>query len=331
MRNILALIVASLMLNLPARAADPFVVYEGGDGPGKGKHVVFVTGDEEYRSEDMCPQFAKILSKYHGFKCTVLFAINKQTGENEPTVLDNIPGLEALDSADLMVVMARFRNLPDEQMKHIDDYLKSGKPVIGIRTATHAFNNPKSTYAQYSHNSKVAGWEGGFGRRVLGETWINHHGKHKSQSERGVVAPGQEKNPIVRSCQDIWGPSDVYTVRLPQPEGCVPVIMGQVLEGMNPTDKPVTDVKNNPMMPIAWTRTYDIGGKTGKVFTSTMGCAQDFESEGFRRLLVNATYWAVGLEEKIPEKAKVDIIGEYKTLPMGFGTFKKGVKPADHQ
>jgi len=196
------------------------------------------------------PQFAKILSKYHGFKCTVLFAINKQTGEIEPTVLDNIPGLEALDSADLLVIMARFRNLPDEQMKHIDDYLKAGKPVIGIRTATHSFKISKGTYAQYSYDSKVAGWEGGFGRRVLGETWITTTASIIAvRTRHRRPGPGEEPH---RSRL----PGHLGSVRrlhrpLPQPEGCVPVIMGQVLEGMNPTDKPVTDVKNNPMMPIA--------------------------------------------------------------------------------
>ena len=115
------------------------VVYEGDAGPGKGKHIVLVSGDEEYRSEEALPQLGKILARHHGFKCTVLFAIDPETGTIDPTA-SNIPGLEALDSADLMVIFTRFRDLPDEQMKHIVDYLDAGKPVVGIRTATHAFN-----------------------------------------------------------------------------------------------------------------------------------------------------------------------------------------------
>src|SRR5207247_6392577 len=110
---------------------------------GKGKHIVLVSGDEEYRSEESLPQLGKILAKHHGFKCTVLFAIDKKDGTINPNQNDNIPGLEALKTADLMVVFLRFRNLPDEQMKHIDEYVAAGKPIVGMRTATHAFQIPK--------------------------------------------------------------------------------------------------------------------------------------------------------------------------------------------
>src|SRR5262249_28249859 len=123
---------------VPCRAADPWIVYEGGDGPGKGKHVVLVSGDEEYRSEEALPQLAKILAKHHGFTCTVLFAIDKD-GTINPQVTDNIPGLEHLKNADLMVIATRFRDLPDNQMQYVDEYVRAGKPVVGMRTATHAF------------------------------------------------------------------------------------------------------------------------------------------------------------------------------------------------
>ena len=105
-----------------------------------GKHIVFLTGDEEYRSEEAGVALARILAVRHGFKCTVLFAIDPADGTINPLVLDNIPGIEALDSAVLCVVNLRFRELPDGQMKHIVDYVNSGKPIIGPRTATHAFN-----------------------------------------------------------------------------------------------------------------------------------------------------------------------------------------------
>ena len=74
-RFALCLLVLGLIAST-ARATDPWIVLEGGDGPGKGKHIVLVSGDDEYRSEEACPQLAKILSKQHGFKCTVLFAID---------------------------------------------------------------------------------------------------------------------------------------------------------------------------------------------------------------------------------------------------------------
>jgi hypothetical protein len=321
----------AIALALLGGAQDPWVVYPGGEGPGKGKHAVLVSGDEEYRSEEALPQLGKILAKHHGFTCTVLFPIHKQTGEIDPNASDNIPGLEALAKADLAIFALRFRKLPDEQMKHVDDYLNSGKPIIGMRTSTHAFQL-KGTYAKWDWQSKVPGFEQGFGRQVLGETWINHHGHHGKESCRGVIAKGQESHPVVRGCEDIWGPTDVYGVRLPLPGDSTPLVLGQVLAGMNPKDPPVEGKKNDPMMPIAWTKTWSPAeGKKARVFTTTMGSSTDLQSEGLRRLLVNASYWAVGMEDKIPERAKVDLVGEFNPLPFKFNGAKKGVKPADHR
>jgi type 1 glutamine amidotransferase len=312
-------------------AAAPWVVYQGGDGPGKGKHIVLISGDEEYRSEEALPQLGKILAKHHGFKCTVLFALDKD-GTINPNKNDNIPGLEHLKNADLMILFTRFRNLPDEQMKHIVEYVESGKPIIGMRTATHAFNLKSQTYARYSWNSN-AEWRGGFGRQILGETWVNHWGHHGSQSTRGILVPDQKDNPILRGIKDgdIWGPTDVYEVHLGRE--CTPLVLGQVLKGMKPDD-PAADgkdaKKNEPMMPVAWTKSYKgLSDKTGRVFTTTMGAAQDLQSEGLRRLLVNAAYWAVGMEDKIDAKAKVALVGEYKPTRFGFNGFQKGVKPSD--
>ena len=306
------------------------IVYDGFDGPGRGKHVVLVSGDEEYRSEEALPQLGKILARHHGFKCTVLFAVDPKTGLTDPNTNSNIPGTEALASADLMIIATRFRNLPDEQMKHIADYVDAGKPIIGMRTATHAFKIPPGkTYSRYSFKSRK--WPDGFGRQILGETWIAHHGRHGSQSTRGVIVPAERDNPIVRGCEDIWGPTDVYRVRLPLPGDSKPLVMGQVLTGMKPADKPVGGKQNEPMMPVAWTRTYKAKtGRVGRVFTTTMGASTDLASEGLRRLLVNAAYWAAGLEKKIPAKANVDIVGTYNPTNFGFGRFTKGVRPADH-
>lgn len=315
------------------RADEPWVVYDGGDGPGKGRHIVLVSGDEEYRSEDALSQLGRILAKRHGFRCTVLFAVDPKTGEINPVIRDNIPGLEALRTADLMIIATRFRDLPDAQMRHITDYVDAGKPILGMRTATHAFNIPAGrTYHRYSYNSREADWDGGFGRRVLGETWINHHGQHGKQSTRGVIAAGMKDNPIVRGCEDIWGPTDVYGVRLPLPGDSRAVVLGQVLEGMKPADKPVAGKPNDPMMPVAWVRSYaGEKGRTGRAFTTTMGAATDLESEGMRRLLVNAAYWCIGMEARIPAKADVTLVGRYDPLPFGFGGHRKGVKPADHR
>ena len=315
------------MAGVTASSAD-WLSVPGAAGPGKGKRVVLISGDEEYRSEQALPQLARILATRHGFDCTVLFAIDPKDGTINPDRNDNIPGLDALDKADLMVLFTRFRNLPDAQMKHIVDYVESGRPIVAIRTATHAFNlTPGSTYARWSWNSKE--WDGGFGRQMLGETWVAHHGKHKVQSTRGIIAAGQERNPILRGIGNgaIWAPTDVYEVRLPLPEGTTTLVLGQVVEGMKESDAAAEGVVNDPMMPVAWTRSY----RGARVFTTTMGSAQDLLNEAFRRLLVNACYWAVGLEGRIDARSSVGLVGEYAPLAFGFAGAAKGVKPADLQ
>lgn len=325
----------------PAAADDElWVTYDGFDGPGKGKHIVLISGDEEYRSEEALPQLGKILAKHHGFKCTVLFAIEPGTNVINPNNGRNIPGLGALKSADLMVVALRFRDLPDEQMKHIDDYLRRGGPVIGMRTSTHAFNIDKNKpYGHYGngYNGPKEQWRDGFGRLVLGEKWISHHGGHKRESTRGIPAPGAEDHPILRGIEEksIWGDTDVYGVRLPLPGDSKPIVLGAVLKGMDPDDEPVEGKKNDPMMPVAWAKSYQLPeGKKGQAFTTTMGSSSDLVAEGTRRMLVNAAYYLLGMD--VPKKGtKADIVGEFDPSPYSFhrGDYfiKKGMTPADHK
>jgi hypothetical protein len=320
-------------LAVRARAADPWLVFDGKEGPGHGKQIVLMSGDEEYRSEEGLPQLGKILAKRHGFHCTVLFSINPKDGTIDPNEHSNTPGTQFLETADLLIILTRFRNLPADQMKYVSDYIESGRPIMGLRTATHAFDIPgKGPYSHYSWASSEKGWDGGFGRHVLGETWINHWGGHKSQSTRGVFAPGVADSPILRGIKDgeIWVPTDVYQVRLPMLPDVKPLILGEVLTGMKPTDPPLEGKKNNPMMPIAWTKPYTgTSGKTAQNFCTTMGASVDLKNEALRRLLVNAAYWCVGLADKIPAKADVALVGEYHPSDFGFNGYKKGVKPAD--
>lgn len=334
------LLFAAFCMLLPAglthgggKNTDPlWVVYEGKDGPGKGKHIVLVSGDEEYRSEEALPQLGKILASQHGFRCTVLFAIDPKTGEINPNVNNNIPGLEHLKTADLMIIATRFRNLPDDQLQHIVDYVESGKPIIGLRTATHAFNLSKSKFQKYSWGNKGKEWTGGFGREILGETWVAHHGAHNKESTRGLIAPDKQKHPIVCGIKDgdIWGPTDVYTANPPKTGDTNVLVLGQVLVGMKATDEPVKGKKNDPMMPLAWTRVLNNEGKSQRVFTTTMGSSTDFESLGLRRLVVNATYWTLGMEEAIPESGtRADIVGDFHPQPFRFNGYRKGVRPAD--
>lgn len=308
----------------------------GAAGPGQGKKIVLISGDEEYRSEQALVQLAKILSQRHGFDCTVLFAIDPQTGTINPNVTTNIPGLQALDHADLLILFTRFRNLPDEQMAHIDSYLKSGKPVIGIRTATHAFNIPGSaTYAHYSngYQGPKKEWTDGMGRLVLGERWYTHHGHHRHQSTSGVIAPGEQEHPILRGIHDgdIWGSTDVYGVRLPLPGDAQPLVLGKVMNrageydaadihfGLRPTDSVPDADKNDPMMPIVWVKSYQLpDGQPGKSMTSTIGSSVDLLNAGVRRELVNGTYFLLGLSDQIPANGtNVHLVGDYQPTAYG--------------
>lgn len=326
-----------------SRAAD-HVVYEGKDGPGKGKHVVFLTGDEEYRSEEGLPMLAKILSQRHGFKCTVLFSVDAD-GTINPNNGASLSNPAALDSADAIVMLIRFRHWSDEAMKHFHDAVQRGVPIVGLRTATHAFNMPKdSTYGAWTWNNK----EGGFGRIVLGETWVSHWGKHRAEATKGVIEASAKENPILRGVADVFGTTDVYEAA--PPADATILMRGLSLKGMNPTDEPADYKKknkagveqgvNDPAMPIAWTREVkNAAGKTNKVLCTTMGAATDLTSEGLRRLVVNGVFWGLGME--IPMKADVSYVDSFNPLMYGtkdgtdasdphrFRGFRKGVKPED--
>ncbi|WP_340105463.1 ThuA domain-containing protein [Rhodohalobacter sp. 8-1] len=319
--------------NMYGQEAEQWITFEPAHGTDNGQHIVLVSGDDEYRSEEAMPLLAKILSNHHGFKTTVLFAIEPGSGEIKPNFQNNIPGLENLVSADLMVLFTRFRELPDDQMRYIDEYVQAGKPIVALRTATHAFaysENSESEYAKYSYNSSVPGWEGGFGRKILGETWVDHHGDHGNEGTRGLIDGINERydHPIIRGVYDIWGPTDVYGTR--ELEGEVDVLVwGASTKGMTP-ETPINWEKS--IMPVAWTKIYRLEqGNTGNVFTTTMGSSEDMESEGFRRLLVNACYWALDMGEEVPEKTNVDIIGDYSPTNFGFGDFIEGLKPVDYK
>jgi hypothetical protein len=318
---------ALLLGNFGGAQALPWVVYPGQAGPGQGKHIVLIAGDEEYRSEEALPMLAKILAVRHGFKCTVLFSQDSASGYINPDNQTYTPGLSLLATADLLILDIRFREWPDKDMKHFADFTHSGKPMIGIRTSTHAFSytrNPSSPYAKYHFQSSA--WKGGWGRQVLGETWIDHWGGHGSQSTRGVVRADRKSHPIVKGVADIWGPTDVYQTTTLLGDADV-LVDGQVLSGMKPTDQPVA---GKATMPIAWIKSFTGDNqKTARTFTTTIGASQDFQSEGLRRMVINACYWGLGMEASIPEKSNVDYVGTYSPLAFSGGGYRKNVKPDD--
>ena len=308
--------------------AKGWVKYEGRKGPGKNKHIVFITGDEEYRSEEAMPMMGKILSLRHGFDCTVLFAMDDATGTIDPDNQTNIKGMHFIKDADLVVLFTRFRELPDDQMKYFVDHLEEGKPVIGLRTSTHAFSYTRNKASEYNHfHWQSKGWVGGFGQQVLGDTWVNHHGHHGQESTRGVIEGRHQSHPILTGVKDVWGPTDVYGVAH-LPDDISVLVHGLTLNGMKSDSLPNYD---KPLMPVAWVREHNgKHGKLNRIFCSTMGAATDLESAGLRRLLVNACYWGLGMEDLISADSSVAYVGEYHPTPFGFGKFVRGVKPESH-
>jgi len=314
-------LVLSLLLFVARSFAAP-LVFEGAEGPGKGKHIVFLAGDHEYRSEESLPALARILAKHQGFKCTVLFNIDPATGEITAGN-SNMPGMEALKTADLAVVFLRFQQFPKEQMEHFDAYLNRGGPVIGLRTATHGFKTSKDDpFAKYSYDSKVAGYELGFGHQVLGQTWVGHYGTNHKQSTRITIVDDKKSHPILRGVKDVWVQVGGYVGK---PTDGEILTMAQPLNGMTP-DSPADATK--PPMPSEWTRSYrSASGQTGRVFTTLYGTSEDITNEGYRRMLVNGCFWALGLEDAIKADSKIDFVGPFQPNTFGNAANAKGIKP----
>lgn len=323
-------IVLSLIAASSLTAAD-HVVYEPA-GTAKGKHIVLLSGDEEYRSEEAMPMLGKLLSQRHGFKCTVLFSLGTG-GVIDPTNGASLSNPDALDSADAIVMLLRFRHWDDTTSKKFAAAINRGVPIIALRTSTHAFNG-------YPQESPFAAWNfnnnGGWGRKVLGETWVSHWGKHKVEATKGIIEAANANHPILRGVSDIFANTDVYEAA--PPADAVVLVRGQILQGMTPDTPPASYKKataakveqdvNDPMMPVAWVRVVkNDAGSENKVFCTTMGAATDLATEGTRRLVVNAVFWGLGFE--VPEKADVTIVGDYQPTMYGFKGNKQGLKPDD--
>lgn len=303
---------------------DPFsVVYEGSSGPGAGKQVVLIAGDHEYRSEEILPAMARILARRFGFACRVFFTLDEE-GFIEPGS-SNVAGLEALRDADLLVLGLRFQDFPDEQMQHIVDYLARGGPVLGIRTSTHAFNIPDGPFRKYTWDYEGSDYEGGFGRQVLGETWVGHNGTNHEQSTRIRAVVAQSDHPILRGVEDAHVASGGYQA-YPVADAVI-LATAQPLDGMAAGAAPAAE---RSAMPAAWTRAYAVDdGPSGRVFTTTHGASEDFLDESFRRMLINAALWAVGVDEAITADLDVALVGPYYPAGFAFDGYRRGVRPSD--
>lgn len=322
-------LVAILMSALPAFApaqSDGMLHVPAGDGPAMGKRIVLIAGDEEYRSEEALPMLARVLAVHHGFECRVLFHVDPASGAIEPGEHAHVVGLEHLDDADLVVMALRFRRWADADMARFVAYVESGRPIVALRTSTHAFAYPRddaSPFATWSFDR-----DGGFGKRVLGETWVAHHGEHGVQGTRGVIEIGSAAHPILRGARDVFGPTDVYAIGA-LPADATVLLRGAIVAGLTPDAAAIDEPDGAPRMPLVWTRARRIeGDRVQRVVCSTIGSADDLACEDLRRLVVNACYWAAGLEHAIPERARVEPVGGYAPSRFGFGNHVAGITPA---
>ena len=255
--------------------------------------VVFVCGDHEYSGEQTLPLIAAELEKNYGMKTIVLKASPDQNSEKD------LPGMDILEKADLVVFFLRWRQLPTDQLAHIEKYLKSGKPVMGFRTSTHAFNFPKgheserwNAFGEFAFNAPPGWW---------GKAEHTHYG-HKSTTDVSVIEK-QKNNPILQGVSPTFHvPSWLYRVLPDYPNnGSEWLLMGK---SVNP-DK--IAIEN----PVAWTGKNSFGGK---VFFTTLGHPEDFAEESFQRLIINAIHWELG--KKIPKKwkGKIEINVPYRGI-----------------
>ena len=287
--------------------------------------VVFVTGDEEDRSEESMPMLASLLQKSLDAEVSICYSLDS-SGYVDPNNTKSISGLEALTDADLMVIFTRFRALPDDQLKLIDDFAQSGKPMVGFRTATHAFF--------YEDDSSKIYYNEEWPTKVFGQKWITHHGHFEDGHGRLTdveIIEGKEDHPIVRGVTDFEAYSWLYHVDGGNDSlygDCDPLLLGTSLrsnhqEAGRLDQYPLTN-------PVAWTKTYQGTGGTSRVFFTTLGHPFDFKETSMRKLALNGIFWALGKENEIPQEGLNADFGDYTYDPnnSGFGEkFKKELKP----
>lgn len=300
------------------------VVFES-QGEANGKKIVFIASDHEYRSEETCPALARILAKHHGFKTVVCFGVD-ENGEIKAGASD-IKGLEHLADADGCVMFTRFQDLQDEQMAHIDAYLNRGGPIVGLRTSTHGFKIPEGKkYHKYDFRYNGDDYLNGFGHQVLGQTWVGHYGKNHQQSTRIEIIPESKDHPVLRGVKDIHVQAGGYNAE-PQADWEI-LTMAQPLMSMEFDGEPDA---TKPPMASEWMRTYKgKDGATGRAFTSLYGASEDILNPGYRRMIINAIYWSVGMEDQIEADSNIDFVGPYKPNTFRGNANAPGIKPEEY-
>lgn len=249
-------------------------------------HAVIVVGTLHYSPERTMPVFSKELERF-GFRTTVVLG----TGNPEKKTEDVLPGIEVLADADVAIFFTRFLKLPDDEWQPIEDYIKSGKPIIGLRTANHSFKYPKG-HPRFN-------WNDDFGRRALGTPYVVHQ---TSKTQISVVEKSRHHPIMTNVTKKKWESlGTLYLTRLQK--GCVPLVTGTGDGKARVLNKSFgrIEVKPHESDVVAWAWQNEWGGK---VFGTSFGHPGDFAEESFVRMLVNAAHWSVdrslpGADEKV--------------------------------
>jgi len=323
MKNILPTYLITIFILIGCKdSTDKKAVVSDDPSTAEPMHIVFVTGGEEYRSEESMPMLARLAKRELNAKVTICYALDS-LGIVDPNRLDHIAGLEALETADLMVIMTRFRSLPENERTYISDYVESGKPIVGFRTSTHALKYEDPTLAY---------WNNEWPTKVFGQQWITHHGHFDDGNHplTEVYDIGKE-HPILNGFNSIKAYSWLYHV-----DGGDWKLYGDsepLLEGRSLKSKHEMDgnLDKYPLTnPVAWTKSYT--GKKGikaRVFFTTLGHPYDFKIPEVRKLALNGIFWALGKEKNIPkEGVNVTLDFVYEPNNSGFGKqYKPNMKP----
>ena len=337
----LALTLAAGLASVLASDHPHHVSWQGPEGlPGSGKHIVYIANDHEYRAEETLPALARIMARHYGFTCTFITGVDPETGYIQKGN-GQISGLEVLESADLLVVGLRFQHWPDEEFQHLDAYLAAGKPVIGVRTSTHAFKlsgKYDGPYKKFDWKYKGEDYPFGFGEQVLGEHWVGHYGKNHEQSSLLKIEAANADHVVLTGVHEpIHVVSGGYTSEVTEADGNTILLRGHVLDGMTP-DSPPSESKTEKMA-VAWLHQYgpEAGAEpfpTGRVLGTLHGCSEDILDDGYRRLLVNAHLWCLQMDDAIAADNPIEFVGGYHPTMFCFGSGENGpgrleVKPQD--
>ncbi|NNJ24051.1 hypothetical protein LzC2_00980 [Planctomycetes bacterium LzC2] len=289
--------------------------------------VVLIAADDEYRSEESMPMLAALLKRDHGIEPVLLFSQSKD-GRVAPSRMDHIPGLEALEDADLLVLFTRWRDLPVDQMAKIVAYVERGGPVVGFRTATHAF--------KFSADHPYADWNETKIAALVGQRWIVHHG-HFSDGEAPLTRVTTSENATSPILNGVETPFDAYSWLYHVTGGgdalapeSTPLLTGETLRSRQLQGG--RGDRYPPVQPVAWTKTNPFsptGVEPGRVFFTTLGHPYDFKLPAVRRLSVQGVLWALGREAEIPaEGVRTDVVVPYAPTNSGAGGEQTGRSPA---